>query len=270
MNSVPPAPSQTSPDLLTRAVAGFLVLILFDAAQLLEFYPERTETLWAWTINPPLTAMILGSVYAGGGYFFARVLFSAPWERVAAGFPAIGLFVWMAVLATALHLDRFHEDSLPFAAWAALYLTTPIVVPWLYLRNRRRAPVVETTPLPRTFKLVLAVVGGLVVAIALVLFAFPSLAIDNWPWLLTPLTARITATVFALYGATWLSIALNGTREGAVIPLQSHAIGVTILLIGIIRGEDAVDWGNPLAPIIVAVAAAMIVTSAVGSRTCKT
>ena len=55
-----------------------------------------------------------------------------------------------------------------------------------------------------------------------------------------------------------------------MIPLQSHAIGVTILLIGIVRGEDAVDWGNPLAPIIVAVAAAMIVTSAVGSRTCKT
>ena len=40
MNTVPAAPST---DALTRAVAGFLVLILADAAQLLEFYPELTD-----------------------------------------------------------------------------------------------------------------------------------------------------------------------------------------------------------------------------------
>jgi hypothetical protein len=263
VNTVPAAPST---DLLTRAIAGFLVLILIDAAQLLEFYPDRTDTLWAWTIQPPLTAMLLGSVYAAGAYFFLRVMFGAAWHRVAAGFPAIALFVWMAAIATALHLDRFHEDSLPFAAWAALYVTTPFLVPYLYLRNLGR--LVPGTPLPRAFRLVLGGVGAAIVAISLVLFVAPSLPIDDWPWTLTPLTARIVATVFALYGATWLAIALNDTREGAVIPLQSHAIGVAILLVAFARGEDAIDWGNPIAPVVVAVAAAMMVTSAVGSRAC--
>src|SRR5918999_5287706 len=144
VNSVPTAPST---DLLTRAVAGFLVLILVDAAQLLAFYPDRTETLWAWTIQPPVTAMLLGSIYTAGAYFFARVLFGAPWERVAAGFPPIALFVWMAAIATVIHLDRFHEDSLPIAAWVALYVVTPVGVPLLYLRNRRP---IGGAPLPGT------------------------------------------------------------------------------------------------------------------------
>ena len=125
MNSVPAAPSQQPTDVLTRAVAGFLVLILADAAQLLEFYPDRTDTLWAWTIDPPLTAMLLGSAYVAGGYFFARVLFGAPWDRVAAGFPPVILFVWMAAIATALHLDRFHEDSLPWGGGGARERLTP-------------------------------------------------------------------------------------------------------------------------------------------------
>lgn len=262
MNSVPAAPP---PDLLTRAVAGFLVLILIDAAQLLEFYPDRTDTLWAWTIQPPLTAMLLGTVYLAGAYFFARVMFGAPWERVAAGFPAIALFVWMAALATAFHLDRFHEDSLPFVAWAALYVTTPVLVPYLYLRNRGR--LVPGTPLPRALERVFTVVGAVIVAGSLVMFVVP---IDDWAWPLTPLTARITATVFALYGATWLAVAWNGTREGAVIPLQSHALGLAVVLVAVARGEDAIDWGNPIAPVVVAVAAAMMVTSAVGSRACTT
>ena len=259
---MPPEPSS---DLLTRAVAGFLVLILVDAAQLLEFYPERTDTLWAWTIQPPLTAMLLGSVYTAGAYFFVRVMFGAASERVVAGFPAIALFVWMAAIATALHLDRFHEDSLPFAAWAALYVTTPLLVPYLYVRNRRRR--VAGTPLPRALTFALGGVGAVIVAGSLVMFVVP---VDDWAWPLTPLTARITATVLALYGATWLAVAWNGTREGAVIPLQAHALGLLVLLVAIARGEDAVDWGNPVAVVVVAAAAAMMVASAVGSRACTT
>lgn len=260
MNSVPTAPSGTSTDVITRVVAGFLVLILIDAAQLLAFYPDRTETLWAWTIAPPLTSMLLGSVYVAGAYFFARVLFGAPWERVAAGFPPIIAFVWMAAIATALHLDRFHEDSLPFAAWATLYVITPIGVPLLYLRNRRP---LTGPPIARDVRIALGVAGTAIVSGSLVLFLVPEVAIDGWSYALTPLTTRITAAVFALYGAVWLSVALHRTSAAARIPLQAHTIGLVVLLVAIARGEDAVDWGNPLAPALVAIAASMAAVSAV-------
>ena len=237
MNSVPTAPSGAPTDVLTRAVAGFLVLILIDAAQLLAFYPDRTDTLWAWTIQPPVTAMVLGSVYTAGAYFFARLLFGAPWERVAAGIPPIIAFVWMAAIATIIHLDRFHEDSLPFAAWVALYVVTPIGVPLLYLRNRRP---IGGRPLPRTTRIALGAVGAAVLAASLVIYVAPDVAIDSWPYALTPLTARITAAVFAVYGGVWLSVALYDSVQAARIPLEAHAIGLVVLVVALARGEEAV------------------------------
>jgi hypothetical protein len=75
MNSVPAAPSRPATDTLTRVIAGLIFVILLDAAQLLFFYPDRTGELWAWKLQPEVTAMLLGSVYAGGAYFFLRIVF---------------------------------------------------------------------------------------------------------------------------------------------------------------------------------------------------
>jgi hypothetical protein len=266
MNSVPAAPSRPTTDTLTRVVAGLLVLILVDAAQLLLFYPGRTATLWAWKLQPEVTAMVLGSVYVAGAYFFARLMFGAPWQRVAAGFPPIALFVWLAAVATILHDDRFIKDSLPFAAWVTLYTVTPIGVPLLYLRNRRRAGGPEGPALPRGVRMALGAAGAALVVAGLVLFVAPDPAIDAWPWTLTPLTARIIGAVIALYGALWVSVATDGTRQGARIPLQAHALGLAFLLLAVVRGQDAIDWGNALAVVFVAFAGAMLAVGAALAR----
>ena len=251
---------------MTRAIAGLVFLVLLDASQLLIFYPGRVETLWAWTLQPELSAMALASVYAGGAYFFARVTFGAPWRQVAAGFPAVIVFVWIAAIATLLHLDRFHDDSLPFAAWAALYVITPLLVPWLVVRNHRLYGAPSGPPLPAGIKLALGVIGGALLLAGLLFLAVPDVAIDSWPWKLTPLTARVTGAVLAMYGTVWLAVAAHGTWAGIRIPLESQVIGLAFLLLAVVRDEDVVDWGNPLAIVIVAVAAAMLVTSALLSR----
>ena len=262
MNSVPAAPSRLSLNVVNRVVAGFLVLILVDAAQLLWFYPGRTATLWAWKLQPEVTAMVLGSVYIAGAYFFARLLFDAPWQRVEAGVPAIIAFVWLAALATILHDDRFIKDALPFAAWVGLYTVTPIGVPLLYVYNRRRAGGPEGPTLPRNARVALAAAGSALVVVGLVFFVAPDVAIDAWPWTLTPLTARILGAVIVLYGGVWPSVALNGTWRGARIPLQAHALGLTFVLIAVARGQDVIDWGNALAVVLVAVAGVMLAISA--------
>jgi hypothetical protein len=266
MNSVPAAPSQTATDTFTRVVAGLICLILLDAVQLLFLYPDRTDTLWAWKLQPEVTAMLLGSVYAGGAYFFARILFGAPWPRVATGFPAVIVFVWMAGIATLLHLDRFIKDEPPFAAWVALYVVTPFLVPYLVARNHRLYGAPSGPPLPRPLVAVLGVVGGALLAIGVLFLIVPDVAIDNWPWLLTPLTARVTGAVLAMYGTVWLAVAVHRTSAGARIPLESQAIGLAFLLLAIVRGEEVIDWGSALAVAIVAAAAAMLVISAVLSR----
>jgi hypothetical protein len=266
MDSVPAAPSKPATDTLTRVIAGAICLVLLDAAQLLFFYPDRTATLWAWKLQPPVTAMLLGSVYAGGAYFFARILFGAPWRRVAAGFPAVIVFVWIAAIATLLHVDRFIKDGIPFAAWAALYVVTPFLVPWLVARNHRLYGAPSGPPLPRAVAVPLAVVGGALLIAGVTFLVGPDVAIDSWPWPLTPLTARVTGAVLAMYGTVWLAVAVHRTWAGARIPLEAHVIGLAFLLLGIVRGEDVVDWDNALAIVIVAAAAAMLITSAVLSR----
>jgi hypothetical protein len=266
MNSVPAAPSGAVTDTLTRVIAGVICLVLLDAAQLLFFYPERTATLWAWKLQPEITAMVLGSVYAGGAYFFARILFGAPWRSVAAGFPSVIVFVWIAGIATLLHLDRFIKDSTPFAAWVALYVVTPFLVPWLVARNHHRYGAPHGPPLPRAVRGTLGAVGGLLLVAGLLFLVAPDVAIDGWPWPLTPLTARIIGAVLAMYGTVWLAVAVHDTWAGARIPLEAHAIGMAFVLLAVVRGEDVVDWGNPLAIVFVAAAAAMLVASAVLSR----
>jgi hypothetical protein len=250
-----PSESQPPASALTRWVAGFIVFFLADAAQLLLLAPDQTDDLWAWEILPETTAMVLASAYVGGGYFFVRVVFGAPWRQVAAGFLPVVAFVWIAAAATFLHLDRFIEDNVAFAAWISLYTLTPIAIPLLYASERRRA-----------VRLGLGAVGGAVVVGALLMLLSPTTAIDNWPWSLTPLTTRVVAAVIALYGSVWVSAALDGTRAGTRIPFHAHALGLAFFLLALVRGGDDVDWGNALAPILAGVAAAMAVTSLLLAR----
>jgi hypothetical protein len=245
---------------VTRLIAGLILVFLVDASQLLLLVPDRTDELWAWEIQPEVTAMVLASAYVAGAYFFARVLFGAPWRQVAAGFPAVIVFVWMAAAATFLHLDRFIEDNLAFAAWIALYTITPIAIPLLYLYNQSRAPRREAGPeLARGLRLTLGAAGLAVLALGVVMIVSPSTAMDFWPWTLTPLTARIMAAVVALYGTVWLSVAVDGSRLGARIPLEAHALGLTCVIVVLIVESET-------APLMVAGAAVMLAGSLAVAR----
>ena len=166
--------------------------------------------------------MTLGSVYAGGAYFFARVMFGAPWRAVAAGFPAVIMFVWMAAIATLFHLDRFNKDSLPFVAWAALYVVTPFLVPWLVGRNHRRfgAPSRPAAAAPAR-----------PCAASSAARCWRSACCSS-----PRRTSRSTAgrgcsrrspraspaPSSAMYGTVWLAVGVHRTWAGARIPLQAH------------------------------------------------
>jgi len=244
----------------TRWLAAAVLFFLADAAQLLWLAPDRTAELFAWPIDPHVTSLVLGSAYVAGGYFFARVMFADAWHRVAAGFPSVIVFVWLAALSTALHLDRFTHDSLPFAAWAAIYAAAPLGLPLLYLAQRHvdrgRS---DDTAMPRRLRIPMGCAGGAVTFAALLAFAVPQATIDVWPWTLTPLTARIVATVMALFGSLWLSVSLRGGTTAARIPLEAHAVGLAFLLLAAARAHGDVDWANPLAVCLVIGVAAMVV-----------
>ena len=244
---------------LTRWVALAVIFFLADAIQLLLLLPDRTGELFAWAIQPQVTSLVLGSAYVAGAYFFIRVVMVGEWRRVAAGFPAVIVFVWGAATATALHLDRFMHDGLSFAAWVAIYSVAPVGLPLLYRAQQRAARTSPAdAPMSRRARILLGGTGAAGLCAALLGFALPQTTIALWPWTLTPLTAQIVTTVMALFASLWLSVALRGCKVAARIPLEAHALGLAFLLLAAARGHGDIDWSNPLAAVLVAAVAGML------------
>ena len=106
---------------------------------MLYFFPGDTKTLFAWTIKPTMTPMVLASAYLGGAYFFLRVLREPRWNAVRTGFLSVALFAALLGVATIVHWDKFNHGHVAFWLWAGLYLTTPFLVFGGWLSNRRYA-----------------------------------------------------------------------------------------------------------------------------------
>src|SRR3954467_12577438 len=184
----------------TRILAAGIVPFLVLAYAVLYPWPSDTRRLFAWQIKPSMSAMLLGSVYLGGAYFFLRVVRARQWHTVAGGFVPVGTFASLMGVTTILHWDRFLHGNLAFWLWVALYFTTPFLVFLVFLRNQREYS-------PNTDGEVLmppAAAGGVVaagllsLAMSAFLYLFPQRAISIWPWQLTPLTARMLGAIFAL------------------------------------------------------------------------
>lgn len=233
----------------TRAVALVVIGILMTAWVILYLWPEQTDRRFAWTIEPTMTPMLMGAGYGSAAYFYARVLTGRRWHLVSLGFLPTTLFTWMLLAATFLHWDRFHHGTFPFYLWLWVYVVTPVLVPGVWLRNRRHDPGVadpSDPPFPAWALVGLRLAGALLLVIAAWLYLLPNAAIDAWPWALTPLTARTVAAFVALPGVAWLVIAADGRWSAAKAMVETVAFGLVLLVIAVVRAWDQFDRENPL------------------------
>ena len=232
----------------TRWMAALVIPFLVVAFVILYFFPNNTANLFAWGIRPPMTAMMLGSAYAGGIYYFSGLLMSSQWHRIKVGLIPVTVFASVLNVATILHWDRFNHGTLPFFAWTALYFTTPFIVFALWLRNRGQdtnLPDVIDATIPRSLRLVIGAVGVTTLAIALFLFLNPALMMQLWPWTLTPLTSRVMAAMFSLPGMVGLGMAMDFRWSSAQIILQSQGFSILLILIAVFRDRADFNWSTP-------------------------
>ena len=234
----------------TKWVAGVVTLVLLTAFVLLYGWPERTTQTFAWTINPPMTAVFMGSAYGAGVYFFARVFGARRWHTVAADFLPIAIFTAFLGVATLMHIDRFNHAHISFDTWFALYVTTPFLVPALWLWNRRTDP---GTPDERDAVVLIAVrcfaacLGVVIFAGCLVAFVRPAAFIAAWPWKVTPLTARVLLGFFSWFGTIGISLASDRRWSAWRIIVHSQLIGIGLIVVGAMRRWADFDPANPLA-----------------------
>ncbi len=147
----------------TRWVSVIIVPFLVAAFVILYLFPDHAQELFAWGIQPRMSAMMLGAAYLGGAYFFVRVAAFARWHWVKVGFLPVTIFATLMGIATILHWDRFNHSYLSFFAWVGMYFTAPLIVLLLWLRNRSTdpGPTSHDRRVPRLVRLVIGIVGGL-------------------------------------------------------------------------------------------------------------
>jgi hypothetical protein len=246
----------------TRLLGAVIVPFLVVAFGLLYFFPDDTRHWFAWDVQPTITPLIMGAGYIAGAYFFVRVARAQRWHRIQVGFLPVTAFTLFMAIGTFNHLDRFMTAHVAFWIWVGLYVTTPVLVPLAWWRNRATDPGVPEPgepPLPRFVREALLGVGALQSMVALVLLLSPATMIEHWPWLLTPLTAQTLGGWFALPGVTALMMGLDGRWSAIRITLESQLIGLALILLATARAWEDIDTSNALAAVFVAGIAGLFV-----------
>ncbi len=227
--------------LLTRLVAGIIIPFLLLAFLILFFFPEDSGERFAYRITPSVMAAYVGAGYLGGAYFFAHVLAGKRWHRVALGFPSVTAFTISMLLVTWLHWNRYALDDLPFQLWLGLYLVTPILVPLIWLYNRRadpRLPEPDDVEVARAFRIGVRLFGLAMAAVVVAGFLRPSVLIAFWPWPLSYLTARLLAGWGALLAVANIYISFETRWSAWRIGVESIALWHFLFLVAAIMAPQ--------------------------------
>jgi hypothetical protein len=237
---------------------------------------DRTAEVFAWTIQPPLTAALLGAGYAAGFLLVVLSLLDPVWAHSRVAVLTIFVFVVLTLGATLMHIDRFHMQAefagLPWQAraaawfWLGVYVLVPPALAVAIVRQERaggRDPV-PRHPVPPLLRAALGAESAVLLVVGLPLYLAPVTATTLWPWPLTPLTARVVAAWLIAFGvATGLAAAVGDLRR-----LRTAAIAYTVfgLLVGlaVLRYEGTVVWGEPAAWVFSGVVLAVIATGGTG------
>lgn len=239
-------------------VAAFLV---FLAGLVLFVFPLRTEEWFAWTVNPPMTAVFLGAAYWSSAGLEVTGARSTSWDLARLAVWPVFVFTTLTFGVTLLHLDRFHlsPDTAPAAqvatwAWLAIYAIVPVamlVISWMQIRSRPPVPKSVTAGrrvLPPALRLLLVGIAGVLLLYGVALLAVPIHAATWWPWPLSELTARAIGAW--LVGLGWA--AAQGQLSGdlrTVRPVALTSVAFVILqALALLRYGDALTW--PSAPAI--------------------
>ena len=231
----------------TKILSVFIAPFLIVAFVLLYFFPGETQRLFAWTIKPTMTPMVLASAYLGGFYFFCRVPFVARWAMLKTGFPSVALFAALLGVATILHWEKFNHTHIAFWLWAGLYFVAPFLVIAAWLNNRRFAapPRPEERRLPRVTRWLIGIVGVAALCTGILMFTAPDQMIAVWPWALTPLTCRVMGAMFCL-GSAGIGVIADPRWLNVKLMLQVELIMLTLILLAAVRARGEFLTDRPM------------------------
>lgn len=225
----------------------YLAILLVTSVGVFTFIlATETERLFAWTINPPLTAAFLGANYFAA---FFLALFGAReriWAYAFIAYVVSVVFTSMTLFATLLHLDRFNFDNVNGWLWTIVYVTVPpylILVGLLQFRARGDDPP-RTAPIPAWLVWLVSIQAAIALIVGVLLFLVPSTADELWSWSLTPLTSRTVAawSLALAAGLAFTAWQRDWTRVRIATP--TYVAIPVFQLVALARFNDTVDWSD--------------------------
>ena len=260
-----------------RALLAVFCVLTALATIALFVLSSATDRFFAWTIEPPLTAALMGAGYAAGFLLVALSLRDPVWAH--SRLPVL----------TILALHRHHADrdaaapgpvppparvaSLPLiartAAW--FWLTVYVLIPVAMLVSvvlQERAPGRDPLPghpVPLVLRTALAVESAalLVTGVALATAPPPRRRCGGG---LDPLTARVVAAWLIAFGvATALAAFAGDLARLRTLGDRLRVFGV-LTLVAVVRYAGTPDWDEIPAWVFLAVTVAIVATGAAGWR----
>ena len=199
-----------------------------------------TDRYFSWTIDPPLTAAFMGAAYWAAMVLLAWAARQRSWARARTALPAVFTIAVLLLIATAIHLDRFHHDLFG-RFWEAVYVIVVPLLVYLVWSQVRRAGWARRGDRPLTgwVRAVLCLQALVMLALGVALFVAPVGASSLWPWDLTPLTGRAIGAFLVGFGAAAaFAVADNdlGRLHGAALGYAT--LGALELATAALHGGD--------------------------------
>lgn len=243
-----------------RALLIAAATLVFLAGVQLMLFPLRTARYFAWTIQPPMTAVFLGGSYWSSLVFEWTAARRQRWADARIAVPTVFIFTSLTLVATVLHRDRFHFGAANEAStrivtwlWLAIYAVVPILMAVLWVNQARVSGVdgPRTRRLPGAVRAVIGAEALALLGIGGALFFAPHRTAGIWPWILTPLTARAV-------GAWCLGLGVAAAHAvweddvGRLRPAAAAFVAFGVLqALSLARHGGDLDWARPAAYVYV-------------------
>jgi hypothetical protein len=226
----------------TRALLGALLFLL----------ATRTATYFAWTIEPPLTAAVLGANYWASTVLAILAARERSWANGRISVSVAFVFAPLVTAATFLHLHAFHTGSSGITLiiawfWIVAYGLYPILLVVLLVRQLRLlgGDPPRILPLPGWVKAILASHAVVLIPVGIAMFASPDRAAAMWPWNVPVLSARVLAAWAISFGVLALHAIRENDLDRTKVMLWGYPALGLLHIIALLRFGDVVQWDEP-------------------------